>query len=261
MKFFFLGLLLLSLSGSGIHAQTVPGGDPFGSGLLGVPDASPTPAEEAKKAPATSGTAQGSTTIDSENMDYDEKTRIAIFTGEDYGVFVKDPSFTVYCDKLTAHMRKASAPAPAIPGAPKVKPTPTPAATPGGKGSAAEATASKTSGLQRAIAEGNADYPVVIVQDKPAANGGEPEHDVGIALKADYNADTGDVILTGWPRVSQGINTQIATSQDTVMIMNKVSHAMKTIGPSRTVIQEQDQAKKTGTNSESSDSSPSPSPQ
>ena len=119
----------------------------------------------------------------------------------------------------------------------------------------------RPSGLQRAIAEGNPDYPVVIVQDKPGVNGAAPEHDVGIALKADYNADTGDVVLTGWPRVSQGINTQIATSAETVMIMNKDGQTMRTIGPSRTVIQEQDQPKTTGTNSESADQSPSPSPQ
>jgi hypothetical protein len=101
---------------------------------------------------------------------------------------------------------------------------------------------------------------VVIVQDKPAANGGQPEHDVGIALKADYNADTGDVVLTGWPRVSQGINTQIATSPDTVMTMNRDGHTMKTHGPSRTVIQEQNQPKTSGSNSKPSDQSTDQSP-
>jgi hypothetical protein len=181
-------------------------------------------------------------------MDYDEKTRIAIFTGEDYGVFVKDPSFTVYCDKLTAHMRKASSPAPPIPGA---KPTPTP------EGKAAASPTPRGNGLQRAVAEGNSDRPVVIVQDKPAANGEAAQHSVGIALKADYNADTGDVVLTGWPRVTQGVNTQIATAPYTVMIMNKDGHTMKTHGPSRSVIQEEDQPKKSGTDS---DASPSPSP-
>jgi lipopolysaccharide export system protein LptA len=264
MKFLF-ALLLLALPGSATLAQTVPDSDPFGSGRLGVPDASasasPTPFADEKKPGAQSS--PGPTTIDSNNMEYDQKTGIAIFTGEDYGVYVKDPSFVVYCDKLTAYMSKSAGPGP-VPGA-KGKGAPVPKATPipapKGKASAAAAAPGK-SGLQRALAEGNTDRPVVIVQDKPPANPGEaPQHNVGIALKADYHADTGDVILTGWPRVSQGINTQIATASYTVMTMNKDGHTMKTTGPSRTVIQEQDQAKKTGTNADSSDSSPSPSPQ
>ena len=191
-------------------------------------------------------------------MDYDGKTRIAIFTGEYYGVYVKDPSFTVYCDKLTAHMRRAATPAAGAPGA-KGKPaaTPRPSAAPG-KGDAA---ASRGNGLQSAVAEGVPDRPVVIVQDKPAANGQEAAHNVGIAAKADYNSDTGDVILTGWPRVSEGVNTQIATSPDTVMIMNKDGRTMTTHGHSRTVIEEQSQPKKTGAASGSAAKSPAPLPQ
>ena len=248
MKFLFLGLLLLCVPGSGILAQTI-----FGSDSSGQP--SPSSTTEGIK-PGTAQTPQGPTTIDSQSMDYAESTRIAVFTGDDYGVLVKDPSFTVYCDKLTAHMRKAAA-GPGAPGAPT--PSPTPAAK--GKGAAADAAASKAGGLERALAEGNPDYPVVIVQDKPGVNGAAPEHDVGIALKADYNADTGDVYLSGWPRVSQGMDTQIATSEKTVMIMNKNGKTMRTIGPSHTVIQEQAQPKKSGTNSGSQDQSPSPFPQ
>jgi len=45
------------------------------------------------------------------------------------------------------------------------------------------------------------------------------------------------------------------------MIMNKDGRTMKTIGPSRTVIQEQDQPKKSGTDSNAADQSSSPSPQ
>jgi hypothetical protein len=61
--------------------------------------------------------------------------------------------------------------------------------------------------------------------------------------------------------VTQGINTQIATSPGTVMIMNRESNMMTTKGPSRTVIQEESQTKKSGTGSDSSESSPSPSAQ
>jgi lipopolysaccharide export system protein LptA len=260
-KFLSLCLILLALAGPGVRAQTVSDSDLFHSGGSGLSDASPAPAAEPKKT-GTAQAPQGPTTIDSDNMDYDEKTRIAIFTGDNYGVYVKDPSFTIYCDKLTAHMRKASGPAPPIPGVKgkKVtpKPTPTPTPAPTGKSGAADASSSRSNGLQSALAEGITDQPVVVVQDKPGANGGPPEHDVGIAQKADYNADSGDVKLIGWPRVSQGINTQIATASYTIMIMNKAGHTMKTIGPSRTVIQEQEEPKKTGTDS---DSSPSPTPQ
>jgi lipopolysaccharide export system protein LptA len=246
----FLCLLLAGLSLSGALAQTFSSGAAFAS-RPGLSDASPSPAasdsdKHAKDAQAQGP--QGPTVIDSDNMDYDEKTRIAIFTGENYGVFLKDPQFTVNCDKITAYMRKGGA----VSGQ-KATPTSTPSPQPKG----ADTAAPKANGLQRAIAEGSADRPVVIVQDKPASNGDEAQHNVGIAQKADYNADTGDVILTGWPRVSQGINTQIATSDKTVMIMNKDGKTMKTFGPSRSIIQQQDQAKKTGKASES----PSPSPQ
>jgi lipopolysaccharide export system protein LptA len=265
MKFLF-ALLFLTVSGTSLLAQTISDSDSMGSGRLGVPDssatASPSPAAGDKKPGAQAPPAP--TVIDSNSMEYDQKTGIAIFTGEDYGVYVKDPSFVVYCDKLTAYMSKGAGPGPGAPGAKGKAPStprPTPVPAPKGKASAAAATPAK-GGLQRALCEGNSDRPVVIVQDKPPANPGEaPQHNVGIALKADYHADTGDVILTGWPRVSQGINTQIATASYTVMTMNKDGHTMKTTGPSRTVIQEQDQTKKTGASSPASDSSPSPSPQ
>jgi lipopolysaccharide export system protein LptA len=241
-------------------AQTIPnGGSLAPEPGLSDSSASSTPAGGKKKAAAEQAP-QGPTTIDSDNMDYDEKTRIAIFTGDNYGVYVKDPSFVVYCDKLTAHMRKGGAATTGTSGAKT-----SPSASPKGKASSADAAASRGNGLQEALAEGPAERPVVIVQDKPATNGEQPQHNVGIAAKADYNADTGDIVLTGWPRVSQGINTQIATSGTTVMIMNKDGHTMKTYGPSHSIIQQSDQPKKTGTDSYSQDQSsaesPAPSPQ
>jgi hypothetical protein len=260
------GLILLLLPGSGLLAQTASsgGGDLFAPSSLDSPSPSPTPDAEKKPAAGKAGAAASPsepTVIDSVNMNYDGKTRVAIFTGENYGVFVKDPRFTVYCDKLTAQLRKASGPAPGIPGKkPKSSPTPTPTPSPAPKGKA-DAAAAKSGGLESAVAEGTADEPVVIVQDKPPSNGEAAQHSVGIALKADYDADSGNVKLSGWPRVTQGINTQIATSPKTIMIMNKDSNAMTTIGPSRTVIQEESQPKKSGTNADTSDSSPSPSAQ
>ena len=219
-------------------------------------DASPSPDKDQKKKPQADQGPSGPTTIESQNMDYDEKTRIAVFTGDDYGVYVKDPQFTIYCDKLTAYMRKGGSGG-AGPGG-KGKPSPTPSPAKGEKASGADAASSKANGLQRAVGEGNTDRPVVIVQDKPVSNGEEAQHNVGIAQKADYNADTGDIKLTGWPRVSQGPNTQLATSSSTVMIMNKDGHTMKTYGPSHSVFEEQAQPKKSGTESKGGSESPSP---
>jgi lipopolysaccharide export system protein LptA len=256
MKLFFPGLLLLLLIGPGLEAQTAAGGSVDAGPALRHASPAPGPGADKKK-DAAAQAPQGPTIIDSDAMDYDGKTRIAIFTGTDYGVFVKDPSFTVNCDKLTAYMHETAAVTTGT-SAGRAKPPaakPSPASSP-----AATGTPARANGLQRAIAEGTPDRPVVIVQDKPAANGEQPEHDVGIAAKADYNADTGEVVLTGWPRVSQGINTQIATSPETYMIMYRDSKKMRTIGPSRVTIQQEDQPKKTGTSSASPDGSPAQSP-
>ena len=157
---------------------------------------------------------------------YDEKTRKAVFTGD---VHVNDPQFKITCDKLTAFLREqaasgkaAASPSPRPAASPK--PSPGKTASPNGGG-----------GLQRAIAEGN----VIIIQDKPGVDGNPPQHNVGKCQHADFDADSGDVTLSGWPQVQQGINTQIATEQSTIMIMNRDGRTMRTKGASKTVIQDQ----------------------
>ncbi len=256
MKSLCLGLLLASMAASHLLAQGMSGGDPFPAPPTSSDVApSPEPSADNKKPGAPQTT--GSTTIDSMAMDYDEKTRIVIFTGDNYGVTVVDPQFTINCNKVTAYLRQ---PGESTPGAsPKGKaaaspklgvphtPAPKPAASP-------SSAAPKQSSFKRAVAEGTRDQPVVIVQDKPASPGQEAQHSVGIAEKADYNADTGDIKLTGWPRVTQGINTQIATSSSTYMIMNKNGGKMHTFGPSHSVFEQDNQPKKSGANS----ASPSP---
>lgn len=89
-------------------------------------------------------------------------------------------------------------------------------------------------GLEKAIAEGN----VGMVRDRPDPNGGPPSHAVGRSDIATYVAATGDVELKGTPRVQQGENTHIATSPDTIMIINQ-SGQLTTHGPSRTDIRQQ----------------------
>src|SRR5881296_4308813 len=102
-------------------------------------------------------------------------------------------------------------------------------------------TKGQNQGLEKAIAEGN----VGLVRDRPDPNGGPPTRAVGRADKAVYTAATGDVELTGTPRVQEGLNMHVATSADTVMIINQNSQ-LRTHGPSRTEIRQEpndDQAK------------------
>ena len=95
-------------------------------------------------------------------------------------------------------------------------------------------TKGQNQGLEKAIAEGD----VGLVRDRPDANGGAPTRSVGRADKAVYTAATGDVELTGTPRVQQGMNMHVATRPDTVMIINQ-NNQLTTHGPSRTEIRQQ----------------------
>jgi lipopolysaccharide transport protein LptA len=95
-------------------------------------------------------------------------------------------------------------------------------------------TKGENQGLEKAIAEGN----VGLVRDRPDPNGGPPTRAVGRADKAIYTAATGDVELQGTPRVQEGPNMHVATSPDTVMIINQNSQ-LRTHGPSRTEIRQQ----------------------
>ena len=55
---------------------------------------------------------------------------------------------------------------------------------------------------------------------------------------ATYIAATGDVELRGDPRVQEGMNTHVAASPETVMIINQ-NGQLTTHGPSRTEIRQQ----------------------
>src|SRR5437762_5503183 len=117
-------------------------------------------------------------------------------------------------------------------------------------------TKGENQGLERAIAEGN----VGLVRDRPDPNGGPPTRAVGRADKATYTAATGDVELRGTPRVQEGPNMHVATSADTIMIINQNSQ-LTTHGPSRTEIRQQPKEGTKGeTKGETKPSQPSPSP-
>ena len=102
-------------------------------------------------------------------------------------------------------------------------------------------TKGQNQGLEKAIAEGN----VGLVRDRPDPNGGPPTRAVGRADKATYTSATGDVELKGTPRVQEGLNMHVATSPDTVMIINQNSQ-LTTHGPSRTEIRQQPNEQKKG---------------
>ena len=113
-------------------------------------------------------------------------------------VKVSDPRFAMQSDKLTAYISKES------------------------------------QGLEKAVADGH----VGVVRDRPDPKGGPPQRSIGLSDNAIYTTNDGIVQLTGNPRVQQGMNMHIATSPDTVMILNQEGQ-LTTRGPSRTEIRQQ----------------------
>ena len=113
-------------------------------------------------------------------------------------VKVADPRFNLQSDKLTVYVRKG-----------------------------------ENQGMEKAIAEGN----VGVVRDRADPNGGPPSRAVGRAETATYITANGNMELKGTPRVQQGLNIQVATSPDTVMIINE-NGQLTTHGPSRTDIRQ-----------------------
>src|SRR5256714_2143009 len=132
-------------------------------------------------------------------------------------VKVADPRFTLQSEKLTVYITKG-----------------------------------ENQGLEKAIAEGN----VAVVRDRPDPNGGESTRAVGRSDQATYVASTGHVELPGTPPVQEGVNTHIATSPDTVMVVNQ-NGQLTTHGPSRTEIR---QEPKTDDGEKKNESKPAPSP-
>jgi lipopolysaccharide transport protein LptA len=88
-------------------------------------------------------------------------------------------------------------------------------------------------GLEKVIATGN----VIIVQEKKNDRG-DLVKSIGKCGKATYDAVTGDVTMEEWPQIQQGINNQVATQQNTVMILNAKGKS-RTIGGQRTMIVDQ----------------------
>lgn len=198
-------VVIACLSGARLQAQT---------GAATSKTVAAAPAKKAKKkapekqdkSPANKLFGQSATGLNS-----DEPVTTEIYADEAFfdstknmGIFsgrvkVTDPRFNLQSDKLTVFITKG-----------------------------------ENQGLEKAIAEGN----VGLVRERPDPNGGPSTRAVGRADKAIYTAATGDVELQGTPRVQEGANMHVATSPDTVMIVNQNSQ-LRTHGPSRTEIRQE----------------------
>jgi lipopolysaccharide export system protein LptA len=198
--------------------------DPLNGGLLPSKGASETPGALPAQAPSDEKKEKGPTEITSGEATFDQKAHIAIFMID---VVVKDPEFNVVCDKLTAYLKHED---PVKPGVKPAKATPRPATPKPGE------PPKKTGGggLERAVAEMNSGGRVEITQDK-VDDKGNITHSIGHGTRADYDAITGDIVLTGRPDVKKGTDWVIATDDSTVIKLNRDGH-MSTKGPTKTVI-------------------------
>src|SRR5947208_4966904 len=194
--------------------------------IAASPSSSAAPVKKAEKAEAKGDSSTNKLFGASNTLQSNEPTTTEIYADEAFfdstknmGIFsgrvkVTDPRFNLQSDKLTVFITKG-----------------------------------QNQGLEKAIAEGN----VGLVRDRPDPSGGPPTRAVGRADKAVYTAATGNVELTGTPRVQEGLNMHLATSPDTVMIINQNSQ-LTTHGPSRTEIRQQLKEEK------KAEASPLPSP-
>ena len=173
------------------------------------------------KPPAAKEKAANQTEVTADNVEFNPKTHIAIFTGE---VFVVNPDFNLNCDKLTVYLKHDEKPAAAAADA-KAKPA----------ADAVPAVKSK-GGLEKAIAEMTNGGKVIITQEKKEADG-TISRSIGKAERTEYNAMTGEMVLIGWPEVTQGFNSSKATEEGTRMIMKREG-TMRTIGRSKVIIQD-----------------------
>ena len=230
-----LVLVIACVGAARLHAQTVAATPksvaPAPKAVAAAPAKKPKkqPAQKENKSPGDQLFGQSATGLNS-----DEPTTTEIYADEAFfdstknmGTFsgrvkVTDPRFNLQSDKLTVFITKG-----------------------------------ENQGLEKAIAEGN----VGLVRDRPDPNGGAPTRAVGRADKATYTAATGDVELRGTPRVQEGPNMHVATSPDTVMIINQNSQ-LTTHGPSRTEIRQEpkpDEAKEKKREAKKTEAQPVPS--
>jgi lipopolysaccharide export system protein LptA len=176
------------------------------------------------------GRPQGPTEITAtQEAEFDTKTRSGIFIGN---VKVVDPQFTLTSNRLIVHLNKDED---------------------GGGLNQAEAQGNvvivhinqpKTPAqpTQTAAASKPAARSTAIGPTPAATPAQTPTTSVGKAENAVYLAKDGTITLTGWPQVTQGLNTHIATAPGVKMVIYK-DGKMQTYGSTRTLIVD-----RTGTN-------------
>ncbi|MFL6499573.1 MAG: LptA/OstA family protein [Candidatus Udaeobacter sp.] len=207
-----LVLIVACITGPRLHAQTAASTP---KSVAAPPKAvAAAPAKKPKKQPDQKENKSPASSLFGQSgmgLNTNEPTTTEIYSDEAFfdstknmGTFsgrvkVTDPRFNLQSDKLTVFITKG-----------------------------------ENQGLEKAVAEGN----VGLVRERPDPNGGPPTRAVGRADIATYMAATGDVELRGTPRVQEGANMHVATSPDTVMIINQNSQ-LRTHGPSRTEIRQE----------------------
>ena len=148
--------------------------------------ASPAPAASVAKPAKSEKRPSGPVEITAHEATYDNRTNIAIFSGE---VVVRHPEFGLSSDRLTLTINASIVKGPAQPAAkPKGEEiVPKPVAEPG------------NDKLEKAIAEGH----VTITQEKPDGNGVMQRY-TGKANRAVYDSKANTLKLYGWPQITQG---------------------------------------------------------
>ena len=231
-RFFAVGAVLL-LAGLGTVARGQGSAPPSLSSKLKADSSPSATPKEVKAAPQKSATAAPSKQPDAspappptpaqETITEIYADKAVFDSGQSIGVFtghivVIDPRFQIQGDKLTIYFAK-------------------------GQGE----------GLEKAVVEGN----VGVVRDRPDPGGGPPSRMLGRSDKAIYIAKTGNFELSGNPRVQQGLNTHVATSPETVMVLNN-NGELQTSGPSRTEIRQPPKSETTPTPTPAGASKPTP---
>jgi lipopolysaccharide export system protein LptA len=171
---------------------------------------------------------QGPTEITAtQEAQFDTKTRTGVFIGN---VKVVDPQFTMTSDRLTVHLNKDEEGGGLND------------ATGDGNVIIVHVNQPKTQGRQPPDPATATPTPRTAATGQTGAVAEQPVTSTGKAEKAVYEAKDGSVTLTGWPQVTQGANTHIATAPGVRMVLYKDGR-MQTYGSTRTLIED-----KTATN-------------
>jgi lipopolysaccharide export system protein LptA len=180
---------------------------------------------------------------------FDSRGRVATFYG---AVKVVDPQFTMTADKLIAYMnrdeeggglREADAQGNVIivhVNQPKGAGTPAPDVQPAGQPPGAPSPGGATPALPSGTPVPAGSPPQANGSPAPAQT---PVRSTSKSDRAVYFTKDGTITLTGWPQVTQGVNTHIATQPNVKMIIYNDGR-LQTFGSTRTVIQDRSQTGK-----------------